>query len=262
MRYACSDADEQGPRFTLPGWEKPVHDHEGDRPHGTIDVVQALAVSCNVYFAQLALSLGREPFLALRADGVELGYQGARAPFEPGPGGSRALASTGFGQGAMALSVLQAARLVALIGGGGVQRRCPPTMEKGGVCEERPIVADPERLRPILAGMRRVMTAGTGRRLDAPDGVRVYGKTGTADARGFRGEEPFGIAPAAPARPHSWFVAIAEPESSPACEVTAPGRLALAVVITRGGTGASAAGPAAMEILAAARELGYLGGAP
>jgi hypothetical protein len=36
------------------------------------------------------------------------------------------------------------------------------------------------------------------------------------------------------------------------------GRLAIAVVVPRGGTGASAAGPIAMQILGAAHELGYL----
>ena len=37
-----------------------------------------------------------------------------------------------------------------------------------------------------------------------------------------------------------------------------PGRLAIAVVVPRGGAGALTAGPLAMEILEAARELGYL----
>jgi cell division protein FtsI/penicillin-binding protein 2 len=106
--------------------------------------------------------------------------------------------------------------------------------------------------------MRRVMTAGTGARLAPPAGVRVYGKTGTADVRGFAGEEPFGIAPATAAAPHSWFVAFAEPASAAELAPIARGRLAVAVVVPRGGTGASAAGPLAMQILAAARELGYL----
>jgi len=254
-RYACRDADAQGPLFTLRGWPKPIHDHAGDRPHGTPDLVEALAVSCNVYFGQLGLALGPEPFAALRRDGLEVGYGAA---FEAGPPGSRQLASTAFGQGAMVMSVMQAARVVAAIAAGGRYVRCPSAMAADAPCAEAALVSEPDRLRPVLAGMRRVMTAGTGARLQPPADVRVYGKTGTADVRGFAGEEPFGIAPAAPAAPHSWFVAIAEPASVAELAPAARGRLAIAVVVPRGGTGATAAGPLAMQIIAAARELGYL----
>jgi cell division protein FtsW (lipid II flippase) len=254
-RYTCRDMDAQGPLFTRPGWPKPIHDHTGDRPHGTPDLIEALAVSCNVYFGQLGLALGPEPFAALRRDGLDVGYGAA---LDAGKPGSRQLASTAFGQGAMVMSVMQAARLTAAIAGGGRYVRCPPTMEHDVPCAEVALVEDPEQLRPVIAGMRRVMTAGTGMRLAAPAGVRAYGKTGTADVRGFVGEEPFGIAPAAPAAPHSWFVVFAEPASVAEGAPRAPGRLAVAVVVPRGGTGASAAGPLAMQILAAARELGYL----
>ena len=106
--------------------------------------------------------------------------------------------------------------------------------------------------------MRRVVTAGTGARLTSPAGVRVYGKTGTADVRGFTGEQPWGIAPKQVAAPHSWFVAFAEPASAAEGEPIVAGRLAIAVVVPRGGTGASAAGPLAMQILDAAHALGYL----
>ncbi|HVK88485.1 MAG TPA: hypothetical protein VM513_30415, partial [Kofleriaceae bacterium] len=61
--------------------------------------------------------------------------------------------------------------------------------------------------------------------------------------------------------PHSWFVAFAEPTTIAEGGVDVRGRLAVAVVVPRGGSGASAAGPIAMQILGAANELGYLGGA-
>lgn len=254
-RFACADTDAQGPLFTLPRWPKPIHDHAGDRPHGTPDLALALAVSCNVYFGQLGLAIGGEPFARLVADGLDVGYGGA---LEAGPAGSRQLASTAFGQGAMVMSAMQAARLVAAVAGGGRYVRCPPTMELHAPCAATQLVEDAAALRPILEGMRRVMTAGTGARLAAPPGVRVYGKTGTADVRGFAGEEPFGIARAASAAPHSWFVAFAESAATPEGTLAAPGRIAVAVVIPRGGTGASAAGPLAMQIIAATHELGYV----
>ncbi len=118
---------------------------------------------------------------------------------------------------------------------------------------------------PILAGMRKVMTgSGTGWRLRQriPRGVRVYGKTGTADVPGFRGEEPHGIARSARAEPHSWFVAFAEPEQGPACAPATAGRIAVAVVVPRGGMGGRAAGQAAMEVLESLVALGYLRASP
>jgi peptidoglycan glycosyltransferase len=254
-RFDCKEADAQGPLFTRPKWPKPIHDHTGDHVHGTPDLVLAMAVSCNVYFGQLGLELGAEPFAKLRSDGLEIGYDDT---FDAGPPNSRQLASTAFGQGAMVMSVMQATRLVAAVANGGTYLRCPSTMEQGAACTGTALVADPGALRPIVDGMRRTMTAGTGARLVAPAGVRVYGKTGTADVRGFVGEEPFGIARAQTAAPHSWFVAFAESQATPEGAITAKGRLAIAIVIPRGGTGASAAGPLAMQILAAARELGYL----
>ncbi len=258
-RYACDQRDAQGPMFTRPGWPRPIHDHGRDPIHGQIELAGAIAVSCNVYFGQLGLELGPDPLVALRAAGVDIGYAGGG--FDPGPAGTRALASSGFGQGAMVMSPMQAARLVAALAAGGRYRRCPPSMEQGAPCDEVSLVDDPAALAPILAGMRLVMTDGTGARLTEPSGLRVYGKSGTADVRGFRGEAPFGIAPGQDAPPHAWFVAFAEPTTVPACAVVAPGRLAVAVVVPRGGAGAATAGPIAMKVLAAARALGYLAAA-
>ena len=256
-RFGCVERDAQGPLFTQRGWHKPIHDHHDDPVHGTTDLVEAIAVSCNVYFAQLGLALGGEPLRALRDAGVDVGYGGAA--FDPGEAGSRQLASSAFGQGAMVMSPMQAARLVAAIAGGGTYRRCPPRMELGAACAATRVLDDPAQLAPILAGMRTVMTDGTGKRLAEPDGLRVYGKSGTADVAGFIGEEPFGITPGRAAPPHAWFVAFAEPASVPACGVAVPGRIAVAVVVPRGGSGAGTAGPIAMKILAAARDLGYVG---
>ncbi len=255
-RYRCELRDAQGPLYDQPGWPTPIHDHGDDRTHGRPGLAQALAVSCNVYFAQLGLALGAEPLRALREAGVEIGYQGQ--PFAPGEAGSRQLASSAFGQGAMVLSPLAAARLAAIFAAGGTARRCPASMELAAPCPSQALLPDASALAPIVAGMRQVMTSGTGRRLAEPAGVRVYGKTGTADVAGFAGEAPSGIAPGAPAPPHSWFVGFAEPATTTECTASAPRRLAFAVVVPRGGAGAAAAGPLAMRILAAARELGYL----
>src|SRR5690606_11355568 len=120
---------------------------------------------------QLGLALGPTPFDELRKAGLEIGYDAA---LEPGAPGSRQLASSAFGQGVMVTNAMQAARMVAAIARGGRYIKCPPTMELGAKCTETALVADPASLAPIIAGMRAVMTTGTGARLAEPSGVRVY----------------------------------------------------------------------------------------
>lgn len=250
--HSCSQKDAQGPLFTRKGWPQPIHDAHGDPMHGTIDVVRGLEVSCNVYFGQLGLDLGAARMAELAGLGVEVAWGG---PLRPGDDGSRQLASTAFGQGAAALHPLAAARLTAAVASGGVYRRCPATMEDDAPCVETRLFDSPARVTPILQGMRLVMTSGTGRRLTAPAGVRVYGKTGTADADLTRDERSSGVRST---EPHSWFVAIGEPDVGQPSQPQRAGRIAVAVVVPRGGAGASAAGPAAMDILAAVRDTGFL----
>src|SRR6185503_4493077 len=124
-RFECREEDEQGPLFTLKGWPKPIHDHTKDRPHGNPDLIEALSVSCNVYFAQLGLLLGPHPFERLRKAGLEIGYG---TKLIPGDEQSRQLASTAFGQGVMVMNAMQAARMVAALGNDGRYIKCPPTM--------------------------------------------------------------------------------------------------------------------------------------
>lgn len=243
--FACEQRDAQGNLFTRPEWSQAIHDHAADRaPHGRLDYVGALAHSCNVYFAQLGLALGPDPFLRLRNDGLDYGF----SSFDPGAAGSRTLASTAFGQGGVALNVMQAARLVASVSDG-TYRRCPPGMDAGATCDTARLVDDPQALRLILTAMHAVMQAGTAERLRAPVGLRVYGKTGTADASGFKGEERHRIRYRSEEHaPHSWFVALLERDQAPLAQPGTPGRVAIAVVVPRGGVGAGAAGEAAMQL--------------
>jgi hypothetical protein len=259
--FGCLHRDAQGPFFTRPGWYRSVHDHPLDDPHGNIEFIQGMAVSCKVYFGQLGLQLGPEAFSKLVDDGLEMGF--GRGWYSPGKPGSRDLALTAFGQHASMMNVSQAARMIALVGGGGVYRRCPPSLEKGVACDQKALLAEPSQVSPILAGMRAVMTRGTGRGLytnpGLPAGLRVYGKTGTADAIGIREELPWKVELGVYGKPHSWFVALAEPAADPECAPIVPRRLGLALVIPRGGLGALNAGPAAAEIINAMYKLELFG---
>lgn len=260
--FRCDQVDAGRPSFTLPGWTKAIHDHGDGGARGRLDLVQAIARSSNVYFGQLALKLGPEPFRRLRTDGVEFGNPGLLAEADGaftglGEGGSRRLALTGFGQGAASWSVMQAARVVAAVGNGGIYLRCSTTMEAGVPCERVELLGAAEGVEPVLAGMRGVMRSGTGAKLPSVSGVRIYGKTGTADAPGTRDEAPWGIRRGQQTRPHSWFVALAEAESVAECAPAAP-RFAVAAVVPHGGFGATAAGPLAVEAVRLVQAAGYL----
>jgi cell division protein FtsW (lipid II flippase) len=261
--FDCVHRDAQGPYFIKPGWYAPVHDIAMDNPHGHVEFVRGLAVSCNVYFGQLGLQLGPEAFEKLVSDGLEMGW--GRGWYKAGKPGSRDLALTAFGQHAAMMSVWQAARMAGAIGGGGVYRKCPPSMELGAACEQKQLVQDPHQMVPVLGGMQQVMQAGTGRGLvtapGVPPGLRVYGKTGTADSIGIEEEKPWGVEVGTYGKPHSWFVSLSEPvKVAPTpCAPTVGRRLAVAVVIPRGGLGSLGAGPAAMEIIQAAYKLGLYG---
>ncbi|HEY7410669.1 MAG TPA: FtsW/RodA/SpoVE family cell cycle protein [Vicinamibacteria bacterium] len=251
--FGCTWRDGQGPAYNR-GWYKPIHDYYKDDTHGQVDFARGLEVSCNVYFGQLGLAIGPGPYHQMVKDGLEIGWDD---DFDAGKPGSRDLALTAFGQGESMMSVSQAARMVGLVASGGVYRKCPPSMALDATCERRTLLPDPATTSPILAGMLRVAVSGTGAGLAKPPGIRVYGKTGTADSIGLEEERPWGVEVGVYGKPNSWFVAIAEPEQAPSCAPANPGRIALAVVVPRSDLGARVAGPAAMEILAAAQELGY-----
>ena len=242
----------------LPGWIAPIRDFRGGhlRPFG---FVEALQDSRNCWFAQEGVALGPAAYTSLVADGLPVG--GGAEWFDPGAAGSRRLGLTGIGQGGAAWNVRQAAQVVAAIGGGGVLVDCPLVM--GEACEERVLVDDPEGLRWILAGMRQVMLDGTGRglRVDTElPGLRVYGKSGTADDGILQpGEVSSGYAPAGRLAPHAWFVMLAEPDEGEVAQAVVPGRIAVAVLVFRGGLGSRAAGPIARKIMAAAQAEGWLG---
>jgi cell division protein FtsW (lipid II flippase) len=259
--FQCVHRDAQGPYFTRPGWYAPVHDISLDDPHGNVEFIRGLAVSCNVYFGQLGLQLGRDAFLKLVEDGLDMGFGGGW--YDPGKPGSRDLALTAFGQHASMMSVSQAARIAGTIGGGGVNRRCPPTLELGAPCEQKQLVDDPNLMIPVLSGMEQVVLAGTARGIATnpglPPGLRVYGKTGTADSIGIEEEKPWGVQVGVYDRPHSWFIAMGEPNDVPACQPNLPKRIVVAVVIPRGGLGSLGAAPAAAEIINAAYKLGLFG---
>jgi penicillin-binding protein 2 len=225
--------------------------------HGVVNVEQALAKSCNVFFYNLGIRL-EIARIAAWAKKMGLGAPtGVDLPHEmggliPSPewkmrtqrvqwyGGETV--SVAIGQGQVSVTPLQLARLAAIVANGGRLVRPHLVRSVGGVpipIEPAPDLGlKPETLAVLRAGMRAVVDGGTGWRARL-EGVSISGKTGSAQVVGKARLEKNPTLNAI--IPHGWFVAFA-PADAP--------RIALAVMVEHGGSGGGAAAPVAREILA------------
>jgi cell division protein FtsW (lipid II flippase) len=232
-RFACVRLPDGRVGNYVAGSSRPVRDDLLDTaPHGIVDLHRGLVVSCNAYFAQLALRMGPAPLL----DAASL-FQIDMARPPTAPELRRSLAYAGYGQGEVLVSPLKMARIAAAIAR---QGRVVPAR---WLHDDKPSRAPEPRLlsaadASVLAGdMRAVVTSGTGRVL-ASNPTAIAGKTGTAEV--------------ASGRSHSWFAGFA-PYGG-----TAQRRIAFAVILENAGYGGRAAAPLAGDLVTAARELGLL----
>jgi penicillin-binding protein 2 len=222
--------------------------------HGVVDEAAAIEGSCNVFYYAEGLRMGID---VLSAEAKRFGLSertGIEVPYETGrlvvpskewkrehvgagwvPGDT---ANTAIGQGFLLVTPLQMATVIASIARG--ETRTRPTMraltdsEAGRVQHGgEPIGLSPAQRAELWEGMERVIGPdGTGRLVQI-DGLRIGGKTGTADFRA-HGEE-VNLA---------WFVGFAPIEDP---------QIAVAVMVE--GTsardsfhGGSTAGPVAKDI--------------
>ncbi len=225
--------------------------------HGTLNLQQGIANSCNIYFYNAALKTGIEEItrvgreLGLGAtSGLGLGDEARGVIPSPGsistkPGGwyPGNTLMAGIGQGMVTVTPMQAVMMVSAIANGGTLYR-PWVVRRvetlnGELIEEygpefvRKVNIDPDNLAIVREGMQAVVSEGTGIRAKIP-GLRVAGKTGTAQVVGnggpLRGDQ----------RDHAWFVAFA-PADNP--------QIAIAVVVEHGGFGGQVAAPIAKSLL-------------
>jgi peptidoglycan glycosyltransferase len=212
------------------GWSRPIRDDLLDTvPHGTVDLHKGIVMSCNAYFAQLALGLGANPIL----EAASLFQIDAASP-ATAASLRGTLPQAGYGQGEVLASPLKMARVAAAIAAGGrivpVRWTAAPSDEPQNGAQRFLTESDAARLARY---MREVVTSGTGKVL-ASNPTPIAGKTGTAEVAG--------------AKSHSWFAGFAPFGGSR--------RIAFAVVVENAGYGGRAAAPIAGEIVTAARELG------
>jgi len=223
------------------------HPETGSTP---LDLVAATEASCNIFYALAGLRTGGESLTTTAAD---LGF-GAAIPFDlptaisrvtsgdgSAPGGFEddvELASASFGQGETFVTPIQMALVAATVANDGILMKPHlVTALTGSGSGARTI--EPEVWRRVLAGdQARAIQAAMQQAVEGPigrqftsgakvAGVPTAGKSGTAELGG-SGE------------PHSWFIGFAPVENP---------RVAIAVLVERGGRGGDRAAPLAGAML-------------
>jgi len=256
-RFHCSGGLPFG-RRVFRCWKK--------RGHGSVDLRQAIAQSCDVYFYQVGQRLGINAIaeyarrfgmgaplgIALdhEAGGIipDVAWKKQRlgAPWFPGE-----TLSVVIGQGYVTATPLQMAMVATAIANGGTVYR-PHVVKRilgddgEPIKEYEPEVIkhagiDPRILEVVREGMRDVVNArsGTGKKAQLPD-VIVAGKTGTSQV--ISGTKGKGTALPRQYRDHAWFIAFAPAEAP---------EIAVACLLEHAGEGGgAAAAPVVREVLA------------
>ena len=205
----------------------------------------SFAHSCNSVFAPLGVKLGA----AALVDAAErFGWNGD--PTVPGEVPSTLppateiktpleVGSTAIGQFRTLATPLQMASVAQTIAARGVRR--VPTLALGDATRSERVVR--RRIaRTIGSLMVDVVAYGTGTAAALP-GVKVAGKTGTAELEDTRDPETGETEPSDPSNTDAWFAAYA-PAQQP--------KIAVAVMLVRAGAGGATAAPAARVVLDAA----------
>ncbi len=272
--------------FVAPGASRPIRCYGGE-VHGTVGLDDAVRESCNQYFAQLGLKLGRDKLAEyakrfglvispddnraraaslwqmLRGDANDFNFifapPIARLNLTASASGHD-IALQAIGQGYNDMTVLQMA-LLASAAASEDGAFVPPTFEVKGERKPTPFIsaAAASRLRELL---RRVVKNGTAASAFARGArfINAAGKTGTADRivavydrEGNRVVSRIDE----DGKKHykftdvvdSWFVGFA-PFEHP--------KIAFAVIVEDGGQGAHAAAPLAAKLIERAAEMGYI----
>src|SRR5262249_36406660 len=252
-------------QFHLPGSAHLYREGKGGR-HGWMNLVEAIAKSCDVYFYGLADTIGVDriasfmsPFGFGKTTGIDIsgelkGILPSRewkASYFKRPADKMwfpgETVNFGIGQGYLNVTPLQMAHYVSVLASRG--KVWKPRLVTGfrnsltgelhpltPVREPDVTLATPEEWDRVYAGMVGAVTHGTAALAVGKNAAyAIAGKTGTAQVFSVGQNEKYNEKTVAERlRDHSWFIAFA-PADNP--------RIALAVLVENGGWGASAAGP-------------------
>ncbi|HEX8388331.1 MAG TPA: penicillin-binding protein 2 [Sphingomonas sp.] len=222
--------------------------------HGPMNLHRAIARSCNTYFYTVGREVGMDAVaaaarqLGLGAE-YDLPFPSQRYGTIPDPAWKERkykqkwtqadTLNASIGQGYILTSPLQLGVQVARIASG---RRLMPRVLAGAPVDAPLLDVPPERMALIRSGMDEVVNgAGTAVRSRLQlDGIRMGGKTGTAQVRRIAGGARGGSNVPWKYRDHGLFVGFA-PVDDP--------RYAVSVVIEHGMSGSGAAAPVARDVI-------------
>jgi peptidoglycan glycosyltransferase len=205
----------------------------------------SFAHSCNSVFAPLGVKVGAQrlvnaaerygfnskPSLPAELPSTLPPAEGIRSPLDVG--------STAIGQGRVLATPLRMASIAQTVAAGGV--RADPTL-RPNERQRRPVRVTTRRVaRTLERLMLDVVAYGTGTAAAIP-GVKVAGKTGTAELEDTRGPNASQDGSTKESNTDAWFTAFA-PAGRP--------RIAVAVLLVRAGAGGASAAPAAQPVLVA-----------
>ncbi len=237
--------------------------------HKTVDLTKALVESCDVYFYDLALTLGidrisqfMEPFgfndlTGIDTSGELTGLMPSRewkrkARHQPWYPGETLI--TGIGQGFTLTTPLQLASATAALSlyGQQLRPRLVAATEDPDSNERVWLPAAPNIAVPIvniinweyiIRAMTKVVHSphGTARRISQGAKFKIAGKTGTAQVFGIKQDEEYVAEDIEKhLRDHALFIGFAPVENP---------RIAIAVVVENGGSGGAVAAPIARKIM-------------
>jgi len=254
--------------FTLPGDERKYRDwkHEG---HGIVNLDKAIVESCDVFFYDLALTLGIDNlhrFLSQFGFGQKTGIDLSgelsgllpsrewkqkehHQPWYPGE-----TLITGIGQGYTLTTPLQLASATAILANRGVHRqpRIVYAIQEPGNSEMNiressevisPSIAKAANWESIINSMIRAVHSihGTAHGISRNLSYKIAGKTGTAQVFGIKEDEEYVKEDISKRlHDHALFIAFAPAEDP---------RIVIAVIVENGGGGGSVAAPIARKII-------------
>lgn len=231
--------------------------------HGSVDLKQSVAQSCDVYYYDLAHKLGVDrlhdfsvPFGFGAPTGIDNTHErGGLMPSRAWKRTAKRVAwfpgetlSVGIGQGYMMATPLQLAVMTATIANRGL-RHPPRLVRQIGDTPLEPLnpkpveVSDPAYWDVVIDAMEEVVHGprGTGRSMAKNLSYRIAGKSGTAQVVGYAQGIKYDASKVHERRrDHALFVAFA-PADDP--------KIAVAIIVENGEHGGSMAGPIARKVL-------------
>jgi len=252
-------------QFHLPGSRHLYREGKGGK-HGYVDLVDAVARSCDVYFYSLAAQIGVERIASFAAQfglgaltGIDI--SGEKPGLLPTPAWKQNVykqiwypgetVNLGVGQGYLLVTPLQLAHMTAILAGRG--RSFQPRVLMGvrdvaGNIERSAAIALPgatsissEAWALVVKGMIGATTYGTAAAIGKEARYSIAGKTGTAQVYSVAQNARYNAKTVSDKlRDHAWFIAFAPAETP---------RIAVCVLVENGGFGASAAAPIARRVM-------------